>query len=122
MASVIPVADPSGLVGRQRELVSLRDGFDTRTRLLTIVGSPGVGKSRLGSEYLTASARTRRAIGVDLSVADRRVDLLSTVAMAVDANPRPTRCRAGPSTKGPIAWCQGEDSGAQAAQPAEWPA
>ncbi len=46
----------SALVGRDRELASLRRGFEQTAegggrRLLTILGSAGVGKSRLASEF-----------------------------------------------------------------------
>jgi class 3 adenylate cyclase len=44
------------LVGREREVARLRSAFyaaaaDRRTKLVTVIGSPGVGKSRLTAEF-----------------------------------------------------------------------
>jgi predicted ATPase/class 3 adenylate cyclase len=49
------------LVGRAHELAALHDAFDEAvrghaTRLVTVVGAPGVGKSRLASELLESVA------------------------------------------------------------------
>jgi class 3 adenylate cyclase/tetratricopeptide (TPR) repeat protein len=58
-----PVAEPergldSSLVGRRRELSQLRHAFDLavnerRPRLVTVLGAPGVGKSRLAGELIS---------------------------------------------------------------------
>ena len=51
------------MVGRREELARLQAAFDevretASTRLITIVGDPGVGKSRLVQEFPTASPRS----------------------------------------------------------------
>jgi class 3 adenylate cyclase/tetratricopeptide (TPR) repeat protein len=54
------------MVGRQRELerleVELRNAADIHPSLITIVGEPGVGKSRLAAEVLTAAADRYRVL------------------------------------------------------------
>ena len=52
------------MVGRERELARLRQAFeaavaDRSCQLFTILGTPGVGKSRLVEEFLGRSERPR---------------------------------------------------------------
>jgi class 3 adenylate cyclase/tetratricopeptide (TPR) repeat protein len=60
---------PVGLVGRERELAQLHDAFervrtDRTAHLVTVIGSPGVGKSRLVTESMTGLAERARLLRV----------------------------------------------------------
>jgi predicted ATPase len=60
----LPVRTPrlnSPLVGRERELGLLQEAFDrsiaeSRCALVTVIGMPGVGKSRLVHEFVASTA------------------------------------------------------------------
>jgi class 3 adenylate cyclase len=57
-ATAIPRRDDTRFVGQERELEQLRSAFEEVTsegaRLLTVVGEPGIGKSRLAQELLSS--------------------------------------------------------------------
>jgi class 3 adenylate cyclase len=59
-ATAIPRRDDTRFVGQERELERLRAAFDeiasTGARLVTVVGEPGIGKSRLAQELLSSLA------------------------------------------------------------------
>jgi class 3 adenylate cyclase len=63
LVPIRPTREPRApFVGRERELAVLRDAFasalaDSSTRLLTLVGAPGIGKSRLVLEFFKAIER-----------------------------------------------------------------
>ena len=63
LAPIRPTREPRALfVGREHELAVLRDTFasalsDRSIRLVTLVGVPGIGKSRLVHEFVKAAAR-----------------------------------------------------------------
>jgi non-specific serine/threonine protein kinase len=73
---------PSGLVGRDADLVALLDQIgSSKTRLLTLIGPGGVGKTRLA---IAAAARSERAFAGSAFVALASVQdpalVLSTIA------------------------------------------
>ena len=49
----------TGFVGREATLGSLVDWLGVDARLLTVHGPPGIGKSRLASEFLRAEPASR---------------------------------------------------------------
>src|SRR5262249_27802027 len=59
-ATALARRDDTALIGRERELDRLRADFaaisESGARQLTIVGEPGIGKSRLTREFLTEIA------------------------------------------------------------------
>lgn len=66
-AAAVSRRDDSRFVGRERELERLRDLYQAAaagsgTRLVTIVGEPGIGKSRLGREFLAGLEPTPRVL------------------------------------------------------------
>jgi predicted ATPase/DNA-binding SARP family transcriptional activator len=77
------VAAPTSLVGRQKELAELEDLL-ARTRLLTLTGPGGAGKTRLARELIGRQA-DRDTWFVDLSVLANDGLVASTVARAVGA-------------------------------------
>jgi non-specific serine/threonine protein kinase len=57
--SLQTIAQPAtSLIGRSRELAAIRQLFDSGARLLTLVGPPGVGKTRLALAAAAALAPT----------------------------------------------------------------
>ena len=63
----LPRGPGGSLVGREAELALLRAEFEAvsaerRCRLVTVVGEPGVGKSRLASELITSLAPHARVV------------------------------------------------------------
>ena len=72
-------ADAAPFVGRRAELRRLQSAMDDAVtgrsaRLVTVVGDPGVGKSRIAAEFTGAQTEAR--------VIEARCDVESTVAMA----------------------------------------
>ncbi|HZU13316.1 MAG TPA: adenylate/guanylate cyclase domain-containing protein [Chloroflexota bacterium] len=66
---------PAPMIGRERELRRLQDSFaqaveDRSCQLFTILGSAGVGKSRLAREFLAGSSQGRVVVGRCLSYGD----------------------------------------------------
>ncbi len=60
-AAAVPRRDDALLIGREHELETLRDLYagvagGAGARLVTIIGEPGIGKSRLGREFVAALA------------------------------------------------------------------
>src|SRR5262245_7663311 len=56
-------------IGRDRDIERLRELFAGESRLVTIVGPPGIGKTRLALEYLRSRADGARVRFCDLSEA-----------------------------------------------------
>ncbi|MEM7249732.1 MAG: tetratricopeptide repeat protein, partial [Acidobacteriota bacterium] len=78
-----PTATPVDFVGRQRELSVLADRLEHGARLLTVVGPPGVGKTRLVRELVSSRSTSEPAGGAwfcDLSEARTLEELLQGVA------------------------------------------
>lgn len=65
--------DRAPFVGRASELSALRARFDDGERLVTVLGPPGVGKTRLARQF--AAEATVPALLVDLAQARTRTDL-----------------------------------------------
>ncbi len=81
------VAQRSSFVGRQDDLAVLQERLETGARLLTVVGPPGTGKTRLVSEFgRQHSAQEAPAGGVwfcDLTEARTRRDVLVAMSRAL---------------------------------------
>jgi hypothetical protein len=82
---MLPLADPQRFVGRHRQLVALSEALEARSRLVTLHGPSGVGKSRLAAEHLKAVANDRRTIAVHLEDARSLSDALALMASALEA-------------------------------------
>ena len=78
-----PAVEPTSLVGRLKELADLEDLL-ARSRLLTLTGPGGAGKTRLARE-LMGRQQDRDTWFVDLSVLDDDGLVAPTVARAVGA-------------------------------------
>ena len=76
-----PVPPPTSLVGRQKDLDDL-DDLITRTRLLTLIGPGGAGKTRLARELMDRH-RGRVTWFVDLSAVGSDDLVLATMAQTV---------------------------------------
>jgi len=75
-------------VGRRAELDALEQRLASGTRLLTLIGPPGTGKTRLSiqlAERLAARVETRMICFVDLTPANSGAELVHMVASAVGA-------------------------------------
>ncbi|MCA9627343.1 MAG: tetratricopeptide repeat protein [Myxococcales bacterium] len=68
--------DGSSFVGRSAELAELARCFGAGQRLLTLVGAPGIGKTRLALRY---AEQLPQALFVDLSSADTLADACGTL-------------------------------------------
>ena len=91
--SAVPVPrDPASLVGRDRELDVVR-GLVAGTRLVTVIGSGGVGKTRLVQELLEEfSASFRDGIRwVELATVRGGEPAVAAVATALELQRRPER-------------------------------
>ena len=74
-------------VGRERELESLRQLTD-RSPLVTVVGPPGIGKTRLACRYGAGELEQGRSVWVgDFRAAETRLDLVSTVGQMLSLGP-----------------------------------
>jgi predicted ATPase/predicted negative regulator of RcsB-dependent stress response len=78
-------ASASSFVGRRAELARIASTFAARTRLVTLVGPPGTGKTRLALSYAEQEAAAGRAVAfVELSAARTDEELLAAVARTLD--------------------------------------
>jgi hypothetical protein len=82
---MLPLADPQRFIGRHRQLVALNEALETRSRLVTLHGPSGVGKSRLAAEHLLCVANDRRTKAVHLEDAHTLRDALALIASALEA-------------------------------------
>ncbi len=82
---MLPRADPQRFVGRHRQLVALTEALEARSRLVTLHGPSGVGKSRLAAEHLRGVAEERRTAAVDLEDVTALGDALALIASALEA-------------------------------------
>ncbi len=84
------LTDPgSSFVGRERELASIHARFAAGARLVTLVGPPGTGKTRLALRVLGDRPRAgheERVLAVDLAPARTEDDLVAAVARALGAS------------------------------------
>jgi predicted ATPase/Tfp pilus assembly protein PilF len=100
-------------VGRKRELTALGTWFADGERLVTIVGPPGIGKTRLAVEYLrTLDSTEASPFGwhrfCDLSEAKEAKDVWTTVENALGLAPRRRKAGSAPSaTLGPALKARG---------------
>lgn len=75
----------TSFVGRTHELSAIESTFGNRGRLLTLLGAPGVGKTRLALHYASAWARRGESVWFcDLSGAHTESDVVTALAQAVD--------------------------------------
>jgi predicted ATPase len=88
---VLP-AEASSFVGRQRELTELEALLD-RTRLLTLCGTGGVGKTRLALELARSaeSSFDAGAVFVELAAVADSPLVVDAVAAALDVRPLPAQ-------------------------------
>src|SRR5690242_6454370 len=76
-------------IGRGQELALLRAAFDRHERLVTLVGPPGIGKTRLAAEYVrdgsegNAEIPRVRPCVCDLSEASDERDFWAAIFSAV---------------------------------------
>src|SRR5690349_12937696 len=78
-------ASASSFVGRAAELARLVEAYAGGARLVTLVGPPGTGKTRLALSFAEReAARGLRVTFVELSAARTDEELLATVARALD--------------------------------------
>lgn len=76
----------SSFVGREGELRQLEEGLENAGSLVSVVGPPGYGKTRLAIEHAhRAVASGQRATFIDLTPATGLRDVLVRFAMALDA-------------------------------------
>lgn len=77
----------TSFVGRERELAALHGAFANGLRLVTILGPPGAGKTRIARKFGTERALQQRVWFVDLTAATTLDDLLDAIAgtLAVDS-------------------------------------
>ncbi|MDX2090022.1 MAG: AAA family ATPase [Kofleriaceae bacterium] len=81
---------PTSFVGRDAERAILADDFDQATRVVTLVGPGGVGKTRLATQFAIAHAETYAAHGgggawlCDLAGARTAMEICAAVAAALE--------------------------------------
>jgi predicted ATPase len=79
---------PTSFVGRETELALLRRSFAEGGRLVTLLGPPGIGKSRLALRYAEACAASREPAGgifvCDLVDASTAEDLCAALSRSID--------------------------------------
>lgn len=70
-------------VGRERELLQIRQSFDSGARLVTLVGPPGAGKTRLAVEH---ARHADRALFCDMTDTRSAESMAATVAASLSAH------------------------------------
>jgi predicted ATPase/DNA-binding XRE family transcriptional regulator len=101
--------DPDPILGREREMADLERHIDRRTRLLTLLGPGGVGKTRLARAVVTRllAARGAPVTWVALESASAPDDVLPAVARAcgvTESGEEPITQRIAGSLAGRPAW------------------
>ncbi len=77
-------ASASSFIGRTRELARLGQALESGARLVTLVGPPGTGKTRLALSFAESAARDgRRVTFIELAAARSDEEILATVARAL---------------------------------------
>jgi predicted ATPase len=94
-ASTLLPRTPGPLIGRTQELDALQGALDGGDRLVTVLGPPGVGKTRLA---IQAARHTAEADGFDdvrfVALAEARTEPQMLSAIADTVRPRATRADA----------------------------
>ena len=78
-----PARELTSFIGRTAELTALRTAADSESALITVLGPPGVGKTRLVTRFLHESTTHSDAAFCDLRAASSRDGLLSTLSAAL---------------------------------------
>lgn len=94
----------TSFVGRATELAELVQQFVDGARLLTVLGPPGVGKTRLVSRFAATAVQDganafERVVFVDLTEATCASDTLSAIAAALHAAPSLDTNDGGPAAR-----------------------
>ncbi|GAB6899408.1 BTAD domain-containing putative transcriptional regulator [Kineosporia succinea] len=88
-----PPRPRTGLIGRERELRAAHDLLARGTRLITVVGPGGIGKTRLATEIAGRAAETRRVVTVAPEGVRDGEELLTAIARTLGPGVRPERPR-----------------------------
>src|SRR5690349_17018261 len=74
----------TSFVGRAEEMRALSERLRAGDRLITILGPPGAGKTRLAERFATAGWKGREVIGCSLAGARSLEDVARALAFALD--------------------------------------
>ncbi|MBX3247456.1 MAG: ATP-binding protein [Myxococcales bacterium] len=101
----VPSTPLGPIIGREPELARVRALFDAGERLVTLLGPPGIGKTRLAVALAQAEAD---AVWVELAHARGAEDVASRIAFALDVRTSWVELEPGPSPDLPwldeLAW------------------
>ena len=87
----LPPPESTSFVGREAELTKLRELLDQRKRLVTLVGAPGIGKTRVAIQLADQALRGGcPVVFCDLRSANSRDDLCAELARVFDGGASPT--------------------------------
>jgi predicted ATPase len=84
-------SDRDVFVGRSAELAELERRFGDGARLVTLLGPPGVGKTRLAKRYAGAAKRLGHAVAsCSMTAVSDRDGMLRAISQAIDLPPIPS--------------------------------
>lgn len=95
----VPAASFGPLIGRDDELTRAEGWLTSGTRLLVLLGPPGIGKTRLAQEL---AQRTDDALWIDLAQVETADGVASRLALALDV--RTSWVELHPAMPGPPPW------------------
>ncbi len=85
---LLSARSPVGMIGREADLEAVRSAFAGGAALVTLLGPPGVGKTRL-AEALASSLDPRAVVLVDLTSARGSQSVRAGLAYALGVDPQP---------------------------------
>src|ERR1041385_6441746 len=91
-------------VGRREELAMLQAAFERHERIVTLVGPPGIGKTRLALEYVRRLSERSVAVGplrprtCDLSEAKNEQDFWAAICSSLGIGPARGKSRPSSNT------------------------